>query len=143
MEKYSLNAEGTAVVRKPDGVIIHFCEQNPDYIAYRQWLEDGNTPDPASVDPEAGLQLLKESVSRHLDSTVAGRMYKSMESAVSWADDPDPVFAAEGAACKAWRSAVWAHCRLMRDEVLAGARLLPSSDELIAGLPPMVWPDTP
>ena len=35
------------VLRKEDGAWIPFAEDNRDYIEYKAWLAEGNTPDPA------------------------------------------------------------------------------------------------
>jgi len=36
-----------SVLRKEDGVVIPFDPANSDYIAYLEWVAEGNTPDPA------------------------------------------------------------------------------------------------
>ncbi len=89
---------------------------------------------------EARFRLLAAAVDRHLDATVATRDYINITSACSYADDPDPDFAADGAACRLWRSAVWTYCRTMRDAVRAGEIALPTEEQLLAALPVLVWP---
>lgn len=39
---------GTCVVRLRDGVISFIPEDgaNPDFVAYQEWLAEGNTPEP-------------------------------------------------------------------------------------------------
>nr|WP_245454062.1 hypothetical protein [Aquabacter cavernae] len=79
-------------------------------------------------------------VQAHLDATAQERRYDSAQTAVSYRDDPNPQFAAEGEALFAWRSAVWTAALAILAEVEAGVRPIPSDAELIAELPAMVWP---
>jgi len=39
--------EASCVIRTTDGAVIPFAEDNTDYIAYLQWIAEGNTPEPA------------------------------------------------------------------------------------------------
>ena len=36
-----------AVIRKSDNAQIPYDDNNTDYIEYKEWLDAGNTPDPA------------------------------------------------------------------------------------------------
>jgi len=53
------------VEHEPTGVSFEFDEDNPDYILYLEWLEEGNTPDtvpgdkypPQPVDLEEDLEV--------------------------------------------------------------------------------------
>jgi len=57
------------------------------------------------------------------------------------AEEPTvPKFQAEGKALRAWRSLVWAYGYEQIDAVQSGARSLPTPEELIAELPPLVMP---
>lgn len=47
----------------------------------------------------------------------------------------------EGETCLALRDATWRACYAIMGAVLAGERPLPSLDDLLAELPPLVWPD--
>ncbi len=79
-------------------------------------------------------------IQRHLDATAQTRSYDSIHTAVGYRDDPNPAFAAEAAALFAWRSAVWTEGLAIMAAVAAGERALPSEAEIIAELPPMIWP---
>lgn len=80
-------------------------------------------------------------VQAHLDATARLRRYDNIQTAVSYRDDPNPVFAAEGQALFAWRSQVWTAALALLAEVEAGTREPPSPEDLIAALPAMVWPE--
>lgn len=79
-------------------------------------------------------------VQRHLDAAVAERGYSSAAAAVSYVGDPNPQWDAEGGAVRDWRSAVWTVCFAALDAVLAGERPPLTPDEMVAELPPLVWP---
>ncbi|MDP2801871.1 MAG: hypothetical protein Q8O26_08315 [Phreatobacter sp.] len=69
---------------------------------------------------------------------VSGRGYSSILSAASY--DGDPVFGAEGAAAKAWRTAVWTYAYAELAKVQAGERPLPTVAAFVAELPAIAWP---
>ncbi|WP_434619168.1 hypothetical protein [Azospirillum sp. B2RO_4] len=80
-------------------------------------------------------------VQRHLDAAVSERNYASAAAAVSYVGDPNPRWDAEGRAVLAWRSAVWTACFAALDAVLAGKRPPLTPKEMVAELPPLVWPE--
>lgn len=88
---------------------------------------------PAVADYTAAVQC-------HLDAAARARGYDGILSACSYDGDPDPGFAAEAAAFKAWRSAVWRYGYAQLDAVQAGQRPQPTVAELIAELPAPVLP---
>jgi hypothetical protein len=49
MAEYKLDPPG--VIRTSDGAQIPPDENNSDWLAYQDWLEEGNTPDPADPPP--------------------------------------------------------------------------------------------
>ncbi|QCG95103.1 hypothetical protein E6C67_14150 [Azospirillum sp. TSA2s] len=85
-------------------------------------------------------QQVADAVQRHLDATVAPRNYSSAAAAVSYIGDPNPRWNAEGLAVRTWRSAVWTACFSALDDVLAGRRDPLTPEQMIAELPPLVWP---
>jgi hypothetical protein len=75
-----------------------------------------------------------------LNKEAQTRSYDGIASLASYAGDEDPVFAAEGAAGKAWRSACWRRCYEILNAVKAGTMPQPTADELVGMMPVMVWP---
>lgn len=76
-----------------------------------------------------------------MDAKVSERRYDSIGKACTYDGDPDPIFAAEGAACKAWRSAVWRKCYEDLAKVQAGEMTQPTIEDFLASLPTLTWPD--
>jgi hypothetical protein len=54
--EYQLTTNPEMVLRVADQVWIPLDGSNSDYHAYLQWLDEGNTPDPAPPDPAAQAQ---------------------------------------------------------------------------------------
>lgn len=50
MENYRLT-NYDSIIRTSDGVCIPCAKGNIDYMAYQQWIADGNTPIPAQPSP--------------------------------------------------------------------------------------------
>lgn len=82
-------------------------------------------------------------VQKHLDDTARTHNYDNILSLASYAVSTDPVFAAEGAAGAAWRDACWRFCYQALADVQAGTRDMPTPEEAVAELPPIVWPTAP
>lgn len=93
----------------------------------------------ANPGPDEIQAALTNAVQAHMDATVKSRGYDSILSACSYVDTGIAKFDAEGAACRAWRSTVWAKCYDLLGEVLSGARAVPTEEELIAELPALEW----
>lgn len=80
-----------------------------------------------------------ELVQTHMDTEVQGHGYYNMLSACSYAGASNP-YQEESVACIGWRGNVWATCYQILSSVRTGNRPVPTPQELIALLPPMVWP---
>lgn len=85
--------------------------------------------------PEMVQERLINAVQQNLDQEARALGYDSIFTAVTYADDVNPKFAAEGAALKTWRSAVWTHCYQVLADVQGALRTVPTAEELIAELP--------
>lgn len=104
-------------------------------------------PAPVVVEPEPYIPTAEEiaaqtkqqliwTVQNHLDAAARALGYDDIKTAVTYADEPAVLkFQTEGKAFRAWRSLVWAACYAILDDVLAGERLPPTIDELLAELP--------
>ena len=105
---------------------------------------EGGAPVAVDPPPPTLAQLVAAGgalVQAHLDATARERRYDGIQTAVSYRDDPNPVFAAEGQALFAWRSAVWTAALAILADVEAGTRPLPAAEAFIGELPAMVWPE--
>ena len=85
------------------------------------------------------LAIYQSAIQGHLDAKARERQYDNIQTAVTYRDDPNPVFAAEAAALFAWRSAVWTAAYAMLDEVDEGSP--PTVEAVIAELPTLTWPE--
>lgn len=78
-----------------------------------------------------------------LDAFAQARGYTDIVSLCSYANDPDPTFAAEGLVGVSKRSQMWAALRRVQSEAIAGQRSIPRSFEELeveAGLlPSLTW----
>lgn len=82
---------------------------------------------------------LTQVVQNYMDKTVQTRGYDNIHTACTYANSTDETFKAEGTACVVWRDAVWRKCYDILAEVQAGARAVPTAEELISELPKLEW----
>lgn len=54
---YKLNKN--SVTRLADGAFVPFANGNIDYEEYKQWIEEGNTPEPESIEKEIEAQRIQ------------------------------------------------------------------------------------
>lgn len=93
-------------------------------------------PEPDPVDP---IRVASQAIQAHMDTKAREREYDSIHTAISYRDDPNPKFAAEAEDLFNWRSAVWTAALSILHDVEQGNRPVPSTEELIAELPTLVW----
>lgn len=99
-------------------------------------------PEEPPPTPEQIQMQITGDVQARLDAFAREREYDSMASLVTYVDDADPAFAAEGAHGKLKRSQTWATMKQIRAEVLAGTRPMPTSiADIEAELPSLTWPN--
>lgn len=120
---------------KPDGN-WRAVNSRDDLVDGEAW-SDSQPPLPQTGDSTLAYV---EAVQRHLDVEAQRRKYDGILSACSYATSTVNKFRAEGQACVEWRDAVWSACYELLARVESGSVPEPSVDELIAVLPPMIWP---
>lgn len=81
-----------------------------------------------------------EAAQKHLDAVAVARGYDSILAACTYATSTNPTFAAEGSACVIWRDEVWESVFSVIAEVAAATRSAPTEEQLLGGLPAIVWP---
>lgn len=104
----------------------------------KYYLKGYAPKNPAPTAEEIQKQLT-DAVQNYMDTTVQARGYDNINSACTYANSTDHIFAAEGVACVKWRDAVWRKCYDMLAEVKAGTRAIPTAEEVIAELPALEW----
>ena len=99
------------------------------------WMKDD------AAERESITRTLTASVQAHMDDQAHALNYDDIKTAVTYADEPAvPKFQAEGLVFREWRSLCWAHCYAAMAAVHLGERAIPTAEELIAELPPLVFP---
>lgn len=107
------------------------------------------TPDPTTIitaEQKAAVALASlqdaytAAIKAHLDATANHGQYDGIQTAITYRDDPNPRYAAEGLALFNWRSAVWTYATAELDRVTTGQREIPTVEEFIAELPAFDWP---
>ena len=97
----------------------------------------------SSIDPSLAARVQKlagDYIDEKLNNFVAERGFKSIESAVTYADDLNPELAASGARAKAVRSEVYTIMRIYLNNVINNTLPIPRSLSVIdANIPPMTW----
>lgn len=106
----------------------------------KQWVEGRDPVLLKAQRDESTARSIAEGVQKHLDDWAKARGYDSILSACSYAASKHSVFGAEGLAAVTNRDAVWQKCTEVLNDVKTGKRNAPKLDELIAELPPLVWP---
>ena len=101
------------------------------------------TPPPPTPEEEAAAQqaAFTAAIQARLDDFARTRNYDNALSCASYATSTNPKFAAEGQYIVAARYATWAKGYEILNAVLAGDRPMPTLEEVMAELPPLVWPE--
>lgn len=155
MKYYELNANGkiSSVMEFFDAKDVPLWVKNNCILAEKPIVQlfDGDYAfeDEVDWDAEAAKKAAAEYealknrftgfVQVYMDKKAQEKNYDSILAAISYAAGTDEVFKAEGAACLAWRDAVWRKCYSILDEVTAGSRPVPTEEELLAELPELNW----
>lgn len=120
-------------------IAAEWCNQNQAMIEDKgDHYEVVAIPEPEPPTPEEIQLRLTQAVQRHLDAKAMELGYDSCLSVCSYVDTGIPKFDAEGVAFRSWRSAVWAKCYEILEEVKLGVKDIPTEEELISDLPKLV-----
>lgn len=82
-------------------------------------------------------QEYSQRVSQHIDNVARERNFDDARDAVSYLNDPNPMYAAEAAAVLNWRSAIWTD---YEKRLKKGVKVFGSWEKLLASLPQIEWP---
>ncbi len=132
--------EGTNFPRQwvVNGRIVGGADTATDAVAV-MLAADTRQENPAEQQ-EALLSSYSAAIQNHMDATARLRQYDGIQTAITYRNDPNPQFAAEGEALFIWRSAVWTYSTAELEKVMAGERSQPSVEEFVAELPAFEWP---
>lgn len=84
---------------------------------------------------ESIIARLEKLIDKYLDDEAKSLRYESIKTIVSYRDDPNPKFKAEGVAGYLLRSAVYTSSIQLIEDVTNGLKEVPTEAELIASLP--------
>ena len=93
-----------------------------------------NPPVPPET-PEQIVARLERALDAYIDNQAHAYRYESIRTMVTYENDPNPKFNAEGKGAKAFRSACYTLSIQIVEEVQQGLRPIPTEDELIALMP--------
>lgn len=126
---------------------------SPRYVRYERDQETGQCyggvwEDPGAPLPEDLQRLafqraqdsLTSGVQEYLDTLARSRGYDGILSLCTYASSTVPAFAAEGQAGVALRDGCWEVGHRITDQVLSGAREIPSLAQVLDELPAPSWP---
>ena len=144
MTAYKLTGEGYVIKNgdmKVPIVDVPGFDQNPETVAYREWLAAGGVPKPADApSAEEMIASVQQAVQERLDAFARTRAYDGILSAATYATSAVPKFAAEGQYAVQARDASWAACYQIMADVQAGLRAMPSVEQVLSELPTLEWP---
>lgn len=127
---YKLQQNG--VKRLSDGASMPFADGNMDYEEYKQWLSEGNTPEPEFSEAELLSKVkaeIEQAIQNMLDDKAKELRYDNMMSARSYAGFENP-FQSEAQSLAVW----CANCWLKAGELEALGTVM-TVEEVLARMP--------
>lgn len=115
---------------------------NPDFLAYKDFLVSGGVSIPAAVVPEKEAERLTGVLNAHLDAVAGQRRYDNRFTCSIRAGYPGP-FREEGLAFAAHMDACNYKAYQIMAAVKLGQRPIPGEAELISEMPLITWPPSP
>lgn len=101
--------QGQSIKRLSDGASIPMVNGNIDYEEYKQWLAEGNTPEPEVTETELLTKTkaeIESAIQSMLDTKAKELRYDNIMSARSYAGFTNP-FQAEAKALSEWCANCW------------------------------------
>lgn len=130
--------------QKPEVGYTQIVEEVEPVEINGSWIQVWNVRPATQQEQDAAMaEIIQEfidAIQRHLDSEARTKGYDNILSACSYAAGNHPKYSVEGQACLAWREAVWDKGFEILNEVQSGARPIPTIEQVLSELPPMVWP---
>lgn len=99
------------------------------------WVENGEITEKNNETPEQIISRLERAIDYYLDKEAQSLRYDSIKTIVTYRDDENPKFKAEGLAGYKLRSVVYTMEIEIMNDVIKGSRNVPTESELIAELP--------
>lgn len=121
-------AEASAYVEA--GVVLN--PDNPRFSGFTESRDFSNAL--SQIEYEYGIEELME-------QTAQAKGYKSADRCMNYGNSTNNSWKAEADAFVAWRDDMFATCYQIMGEAEAGARDVPTVQELLDELPEMVWPE--
>lgn len=94
------------------------------------------------------LRIFVNAAQAHMDSVVSARRVfgdpdgkLALLSCCTYATSSHPLYGPDGRAAVQWRDDVWQRCEEVYAEVMAGRLAIPTIENFLDMLPPMVWPE--
>lgn len=76
-----------------------------------------------------------------IDQTAKSKGYADGVSCASYSTSTNPLWKNESIAFIAWRDSVWDYLYALLAEISSGSDPIPSVQEIIDGIPPIIWPN--
>ena len=111
----------------------------PDGLEW-QIVDAADIPVPEPTPAEI-IAAYKTAIERYIEAKAGERQYTSGIHAASYVTSTNLLWAAEAQAFIEWRDDVWAHSIALLEEVQGGNLAPPTIEDVLAGLPALIWPE--